>query len=687
MVVTRPGGVGIAPAAGTVWVASGIDGTVSRVDRAEAGAADTLELGYEALNVSAGRDALWVALGSPIQPLATSADGFQPVGAPPCGRLQYQGPGQPDVLVVVDMPLRSRPPDRVRTIARVAQTIVADRGYRAGRWGVGLQVCDDSTAQSRGWQPEQCVTNMRAYAVNRAVVGVIGPHNSGCAQIAIPTASTAPGGPLAMVSPSNDFLGLTAPAPTDPGGLERLYPDGRRGYVRVYPSGGALGDAEVRVALDGGARRAAILEDPAAGAYTIEQAEAFAGAARRAGLDVVLRPAWQAKARSYAAIGERLARRGVDVVFVAGLWQDNGYAVLADLHAAAPGIQVVVPEGFVDVGELVRALGVRSAPWLHVVVPGLPADRLDPSWRALLDGVGGDGYWGPYAAAATVAMLDAIARSDGTRADVAAKLRTTSLPDGPFGPIVFNRSGDVAAPPFTVLHLAPGGTGMHPDRPDFADGMAVERVLPQPATGCGSGSGSSLASGWAARSCATEITTAPSRATPRPATARTACHIGERSRDSSRISAPRATLTTGLATDTVATEGTRRPVASESCWIRKPTTPAMHITQNCQSPRTSRPSTCQDSTTGFISTAARPNRMPATAPSPPAFTVGLPRFARIPRTTQTTTMIPIATTQSEVGALFTPPAGSPNEPKRTRPATISTAPPTCVQVTFWPVRK
>ena len=246
----------------------------------------------------------------------------------------------------------------------------------------------------------------------------------------------------------------------------------------MYPSDVALADASVRAALDGGARRAAILEDRAGGGYAIELAEAYAGGARGApASSVALRAGWQPGAAAYTALGERLARRGVDVVFVAGLRQDDALRVLADVHAVAPASRSSPPTRSPPRTSWRRCSACRTVPWLHVVVPGLPADRIAPSWRTLLETIEGDAYWPPYAAAATLAMLDAIARSDGTRADVAAKLRTTSLPDGPLGAIAFNRSGDVAAPPFTVLRLAPGGTGMHPERPDFADGMAVERVL------------------------------------------------------------------------------------------------------------------------------------------------------------------------------------------------------------------
>ena len=47
-----------------------------------------------------------------------------------------------------------------------------------------------------------------------------------------------------------------------------------------------------------------------------------------------------------------------------------------------------------------------------------------------------------YAAASAQALLDAIARSDGSREDIAAKLFETDIEDGITGPISFNENGD-----------------------------------------------------------------------------------------------------------------------------------------------------------------------------------------------------------------------------------------------------
>ena len=69
---------------------------------------------------------------------------------------------------------------------------------------------------------------------------------------------------------------------------------------------------------------------------------------------------------------------------------------------------------------------------------------------------------------------------------------------------------------------------------------------------------------------ASEMTTAPTSATPRPITARTTCQVG-RLRRSLRRRIPIAIPTTGFATETVATEGASRPVPSDTCCKTNPT--------------------------------------------------------------------------------------------------------------------
>ena len=53
--------------------------------------------------------------------------------------------------------------------------------------------------------------------------------------------------------------------------------------------------------------------------------------------------------------------------------------------------------------------------------------------------------------------LDAIARSDGTRASVRTALFTTRIPKGLVGPVRFSADGDLETSPVTILRAQGGG--------------------------------------------------------------------------------------------------------------------------------------------------------------------------------------------------------------------------------------
>src|SRR4051794_31833043 len=61
-----------------------------------------------------------------------------------------------------------------------------------------------------------------------------------------------------------------------------------------------------------------------------------------------------------------------------------------------------------------------------------------------------------YAAQATLLLLDAIARSDGSRESVVAALRRTRVQRGLLGGIAFDSEGDVTRAPITVFRVLRG---------------------------------------------------------------------------------------------------------------------------------------------------------------------------------------------------------------------------------------
>ena len=136
---------------------------------------------------------------------------------------------------------------------------------------------------------------------------MIGTLNSPCAVAAVPELNRAPGGPLAMVSPLNSFVGLTCAAP----GVARtllasLYPTGRRNFLRVYPTDDLQGAALALLARDRGRRSVYVLDDGEPG-YGALLATGFATTADRLGLRIAGRSTWDPQDGSYEALARRVA--------------------------------------------------------------------------------------------------------------------------------------------------------------------------------------------------------------------------------------------------------------------------------------------------------------------------------------------------------------------------------------------
>ena len=58
--------------------------------------------------------------------------------------------------------------------------VLAQRGYRAGKYPVGYQACDDSSPQQGSGAFAKCAANARAYAGNASVIALVGTWSSRC---------------------------------------------------------------------------------------------------------------------------------------------------------------------------------------------------------------------------------------------------------------------------------------------------------------------------------------------------------------------------------------------------------------------------------------------------------------------------------------------------------------------------
>src|SRR5438477_465168 len=169
----------------------------------------------------------------PAVSLGKSA-GASPLPSSSCGKLQYGGSGSPDKIIASDLPLQGANRALTTEMAAAVAFILKEHNWKAGKWTIGFQSCDDSTAQAGSWDAGKCTANAHAYASNSNMVGLVGTFNSGRAKIEIPILNRASGGAIAMVSPSNTYPGLTV---NGRGTSKRepniYYPTGKRNYARV----------------------------------------------------------------------------------------------------------------------------------------------------------------------------------------------------------------------------------------------------------------------------------------------------------------------------------------------------------------------------------------------------------------------------------------------------------------------
>ena len=339
-----------------------------------------------------------------------------------CTAVEYEGEGDPDVLLASDFPLQGSSRTQTIQIVEAIRYLLEQSNFKAGDHNVAYQSCDDATAQAGKWDSGKCSTNAQAYAGNEKVVGVIGTFNSGCAAIEIPVLNQAPGGGVAMMSPANTYVCLTEGGP----GCDATEPD------KYYPSARATTPVSSRTTRtrarrwrSSRRRRASksvyILNDKEA--YGLGVATNFKNAAENVGIKVAGFAAWDPKASSYEALFNKIKGTGADAVFLGGLIDENGAQVIKDKVAVlGPNdgeVKLFVPDGFTTQQTIDEA--PEAAPGMFLSVAGVPIDQFKgkgaefiEAFKPRLGGKPVDPY-AIYGAQAAEVMLNAIAASDGSR--------------------------------------------------------------------------------------------------------------------------------------------------------------------------------------------------------------------------------------------------------------------------------
>jgi branched-chain amino acid transport system substrate-binding protein len=384
-----------------------------------------------------------------------------------CGPLFYKGSGSPKFIIVSDLPLQGA--GRAQNLLMgqaIRYTLEKQYKFKAGKYTVGYQECDDSTAQAGRYDPAVCSSNARGYASTSNVIGILGTFNSGCSKLIIPIVNRAPGGPIGMVSSANTAVGLTHYAPwNDPGEPNIYYPTKKRNYVRVAASddfqGPAMADFFVKKLKK---KTVYILQDNTTFGKGV--AQGFQSRANKLGLRVLAFDAWSEKATDYTAIAQKIKDSGAQSVYLGGLVCDNGVKLLKDLRSVlGPKLPLGGPDGWTP--ESATLAAGSAAQGFYITYAGQPLSTLGPKGKAFIKGLTAyakvKGQMPPYPVYqghSAQVLLDAIARSNGTRTSVTDQLFRTNVKNGIMGTFHFDKFGDIAPNKYITIEVLKGNTGV-----------------------------------------------------------------------------------------------------------------------------------------------------------------------------------------------------------------------------------
>jgi len=370
--------------------------------------------------------------------------GISPLPTSSCGPVVYKGSGSPDFIVASDLPLQGAIRHQTVEVSRAELWALAVAGFKAGPYKIGYQSCDDSTAQTGGWDTAKCATNAHLYANNKSVIGVLGTFNSGCAKIIVPVLNRS--GPLAMISPANTNPGLTKK--WDAGEPQKYYPTGTRNYARVVATDDIQGPADAIWSKSLGFKKVFVLNDKQT--YGFGVATTYKNAAKKLGINIVGFQGWDGKASSYEALATAIKATGAQAVFLGGIICNNGAKLMQDIKAVDPKIQLQMPDGFSDPGAN-GAVGNGA----YISVAGQPPNKLTGLGATFVASFGKQigtavNPYAAYGAQAMDVMLQVIAKSGGQRTNVTKALFGIKITNGILGTFTINSQGDTSLQPITI---------------------------------------------------------------------------------------------------------------------------------------------------------------------------------------------------------------------------------------------
>ena len=220
---------------------------------------------------------------------------------------------------------------------------------------------------------------------------------------------------MLMISHANTNRGLTKE--WQPGEPDKYYPTGTRNYARVVTTDDYQGFADTEVARnDLKAKKVFVLNDNQT--YGLGVAKAFATSAKRAGLEIVGEQSWDAKQPNYTALYQGVKASGADLVFLGGIYDNNGGQLIKDkvavLGTNSGSVKLIAPDGFTGYPDMLKLPESTGMYLTFALLPPTELRKAGGVGAKLLDGFKSkygkdpEGGYPMYGVAATQVILAAI---------------------------------------------------------------------------------------------------------------------------------------------------------------------------------------------------------------------------------------------------------------------------------------
>jgi branched-chain amino acid transport system substrate-binding protein len=352
------------------------------------------------------------------------------------------------LTVYSSVPLQGASRASTGALVNGAKLALEQAGNKAGKFKVVYKPLDDSTAQAGNWTPEATSANARKAASDPSTAVYIGEFNSGASAVSIPILNEAG---VPQISPANTAVGLTTNKPgASPGEPNKYYPTGKRTYTRIVPIDTIQAAALVTLMKQDGCTKVAMVNDKEV--YGAGLAKNIELAAKPAGLTITSNDAIDKNAPNFRSIAAKAKSAGANCFVFSGVTANGAVQATKDFAAAlGPNAKLYGPDGvcesaWVDPkqGGIPTSLDSRTKCTVATLAPDKYPAAGQQFFKAYTAKYG-EANPDPYAIYGYEAMslaLDAIKRSDGTKAGILKALFATKNRTSVLGTYSIDQNGD-----------------------------------------------------------------------------------------------------------------------------------------------------------------------------------------------------------------------------------------------------